>query len=160
MYHDSTNDHRLLSIERKQFIYSDQNFFTDPHNFDWVILLLSFGYCLTISKKKISFKLMKQDKELNHFHGTLWEFDRHFLPSYPFEENINMITTASSSKMIANSYMKTRCPAWCDRVLMNNTAKQLLIKNENQQTKIHYEMMGNDSPMGDHKVILFVLNTI
>ena len=75
---------------------------------------------------------MKQDKELNHFHGTLWEFDRHFLPSYPFEENINMITTASSSKMIANSYMKTRCPAWCDRVLMNNTAKQLLIKNENQ----------------------------
>nr|XP_046917877.1 inositol polyphosphate-5-phosphatase A-like [Dermatophagoides farinae] len=132
MYHDSTNDHRLLSIERKQFIYSDQNFFTDPHNFDW---------------------LMKQDKELNHFHGTLWEFDRHFLPSYPFEENINMITTASSSKMIANSYMKTRCPAWCDRVLMNNTAKQLLIKNENQQTKIHYEMMGNDSPMGDHKPV-------
>lgn len=38
-YHDDANDDRLLSIEKKQFIYSDQNFFTDPRNFDWVILI-------------------------------------------------------------------------------------------------------------------------
>ena len=95
---------------------------------------------------------MKQDKELNHFQEKLWEFDRHFLPSYPFEEDIDKIAS-SSSTMLANSYMKTRCPAWCDRVIMNNTAKQLLTKNENQRTKIQYDMMGKNSPMGDHKVI-------
>lgn len=96
---------------------------------------------------------------MNYFQGKLWEFDRHFLPSYPFEENIN--TIKSSTAMIANSYMKTRCPAWCDRVIMNNTAKQLLIKeDENQQTKIQYEMMGNDSPIGDHKVITLFFGKI
>nr|XP_027203633.1 type I inositol 1,4,5-trisphosphate 5-phosphatase-like [Dermatophagoides pteronyssinus] len=131
LYRNDVNDDRLLSIEKKQFIYSDQNFFTDPNNLDW---------------------LMKQDKELNHFQEKLWEFDRHFLPSYPFEEDIDKIAS-SSSTMLANSYMKTRCPAWCDRVIMNNTAKQLLTKNENQRTKIQYDMMGKNSPMGDHKPI-------
>ncbi len=53
---------------------------------------------------------------MDAFKDQLFEFPVRFLPSYPFEEN------SSSGK----SYMKTRCPAWCDRVLLSVTAKQLI----------------------------------
>lgn len=55
------------------------------------------------------------DKEVKSFEDQLFECDINFPPSYPFTED----STSSS-------YMKTRCPAWCDRILMNNLAMELL----------------------------------
>lgn len=53
---------------------------------------------------------------MDAFKDQLFEFPVTFLPSYPFEENC----------LDGQSYMKTRCPAWCDRVLLSVTAKQLI----------------------------------
>lgn len=44
--------------------------------------------------------------------------------------------------------MQTRCPAWCDRVLLSHTAKQLIVEDEN----VEYGLMGQTTCMGDHKV--------
>lgn len=40
------------------------------------------------------------------------------LPSYPYSED------SSQGKQ----YMNTRCPAWCDRVLMSPSAKELILR--------------------------------
>lgn len=53
---------------------------------------------------------------MDAFRDQLFEFPVKFLPSYPFEEN------GADGQL----YMKTRCPAWCDRVLLSVTAKQLI----------------------------------
>ncbi|XP_023028973.2 inositol polyphosphate-5-phosphatase A isoform X2 [Leptinotarsa decemlineata] len=79
------------------------------------------------------------DKELEAFEDTLTEYPVTFPPSYPFEENI----------CHATSYMQTRCPAWCDRVLMSKTAKELVDK----ESIVDYGLMGGKTCMGDHKPV-------
>lgn len=37
--------------------------------------------------------------------------------SYPFCEDVND----------GLSYMKTRCPSWCDRILMSQSAKNIIV---------------------------------
>lgn len=61
-------------------------------------------------------QLREYDKELEDFEGRLFEFPINFIPSYPFQEDVNEAT----------SYMQTRVPAWCDRVLLSPTAKMLV----------------------------------
>lgn len=56
------------------------------------------------------------DCELKSFEEQLFEFPIHFQPSYPFEENEHE----------GMNYMKTRCPAWCDRVVLSTGAKLLI----------------------------------
>lgn len=41
-----------------------------------------------------------------------------FVCSYPYSED------SSQGKQ----YMNTRCPAWCDRILMSHSAKELILK--------------------------------
>lgn len=82
------------------------------------------------------FQLKSFDKELEAFERTLTEFPVTFPPSYPFEEKISQ----------ASSYMQTRCPAWCDRVLLNLSAKELVSGD------VEYNLMGRNTCMGDHKV--------
>ncbi|KAL1138294.1 hypothetical protein AAG570_009982 [Ranatra chinensis] len=60
--------------------------------------------------------LKEYDREMDEFGGQLFEFPIKFPPSYPFVED----------RMDSCNYMPTRCPAWCDRVLLSQTAKQLL----------------------------------
>ncbi|RZC33633.1 type I inositol 1,4,5-trisphosphate 5-phosphatase [Asbolus verrucosus] len=79
------------------------------------------------------------DKELEAFEKYLTEYPITFPPSYPFEEKISH----------ARSYMQTRCPAWCDRVLLSHTAKQLVKEDE----RVEYGLMGLDTCMGDHKPV-------
>ncbi|KAJ3643993.1 hypothetical protein Zmor_026670 [Zophobas morio] len=79
------------------------------------------------------------DKELEAFDKYLTEYSISFPPSYPFEEKISH----------ARSYMQTRCPAWCDRVLLSHTAKQLV----NEEERVEYGLMGLDTCMGDHKPV-------
>lgn len=61
-------------------------------------------------------QLREYDKELGDFEGRLFEFPISFVPSYPFQEDINEPV----------NYMQTRVPAWCDRVLLSPTAKMLV----------------------------------
>ncbi|KAG8551207.1 hypothetical protein GDO81_004008 [Engystomops pustulosus] len=48
--------------------------------------------------------------------------------------------------------MNTRCPAWCDRILMSHSAKELLLKSENDERIVIYDSIGPNICMGDHKV--------
>lgn len=81
--------------------------------------------------------LRKFDRELDPLREILFEFPIAFPPSYPFEED----------PTLPHDYMSSRCPAWCDRILMNPTAKGLMVDQPAE-----YKMIGNDVCMGDHKV--------
>uniref|UniRef100_A0A8C5CWN3 inositol-polyphosphate 5-phosphatase n=1 Tax=Gadus morhua TaxID=8049 RepID=A0A8C5CWN3_GADMO len=50
-------------------------------------------------------------------------------------------------------YMPTRCPAWCDRILMSATARDLVLKPENEERSIVYDNIGPNVCMGDHKPV-------
>jgi inositol-1,4,5-trisphosphate 5-phosphatase len=76
-----------------------------------------------------------EPKEFN-----LKEMQIKFPPTYPWSED----------PLCSNCYMKTRAPAWCDRVLMNNEAFELVQKD----TKSIYTCIGLNACMGDHKPVL------
>jgi inositol polyphosphate 5-phosphatase INPP5A len=48
--------------------------------------------------------------------------------------------------------MDTRCPAWCDRIVINKNLKEAL---DMKSTSLQYDMIGEKVCMGDHKVSLF-----
>jgi len=81
------------------------------------------------------------DKENGQFGDRLQEFPIKFPPSYPFEEG---------QEGKGNQYMKTRCPSWCDRILMNAPGKELVQKSG---AEVKYELLGLETRMGDHKPI-------
>ncbi|XP_034475602.1 inositol polyphosphate-5-phosphatase A isoform X1 [Drosophila innubila] len=103
---------------------------------------------LTVGKKEFShadhqlkFKehwLKKFDKELEPLTEILIEYPITFIPSYPFEEDPEMPT----------DYMSTRCPSWCDRILMTPQVKDITKSNEWK-----YDIIGESVCMGDHKPI-------
>ncbi|XP_063289801.1 inositol polyphosphate-5-phosphatase A isoform X1 [Pelobates fuscus] len=87
--------------------------------------------------------LLEFDKELSVFKDRLYELDITFPPSYPYSED------SSQGKQ----YMNTRCPSWCDRILMSHTAKELLLKSENDERIVLYDSIGPNICMGDHKPV-------
>ncbi|XP_071985542.1 inositol polyphosphate-5-phosphatase A [Engystomops pustulosus] len=87
--------------------------------------------------------LLEFDKELSVFKDKLYELDITFPPSYPYSEE------SSQGKQ----YMNTRCPAWCDRILMSHSAKELLLKSENDERIVIYDSIGPNICMGDHKPV-------
>ncbi|KAL8563985.1 hypothetical protein ACOMHN_025316 [Nucella lapillus] len=89
--------------------------------------------------------LMQYDLEPKEFQDRLCEFDVTFPPSYPFIEDVTD----------GLSYMKTRVPSWCDRILLSHGAKDVV--SSESQSKPEYGLIGSDICMGDHKpVSLFV----
>ncbi|KAL1432098.1 hypothetical protein MTO96_013446 [Rhipicephalus appendiculatus] len=90
--------------------------------------------------------LQEHDKEPSLFKDRLFEFDIAFPPSYPFKEE-------SSG---ARSYMRTRCPAWCDRILLSKSAKALVYTgpDEGGKASVVYHIMGPNVCMGDHKPVV------
>ncbi|RZF38464.1 hypothetical protein LSTR_LSTR011954 [Laodelphax striatellus] len=86
--------------------------------------------------------LKEFDREMEEFSNQLFEFPIAFPPSYPFEED------SSNGKQ----YMQTRCPAWCDRVLLSETAKELVTSIEDADC-IEYGLIGSSKCMGDHKPV-------
>uniref|UniRef100_A0A673LSV8 inositol-polyphosphate 5-phosphatase n=1 Tax=Sinocyclocheilus rhinocerous TaxID=307959 RepID=A0A673LSV8_9TELE len=88
--------------------------------------------------------LLEFDRELSVFKERLHELDISFPPSYPYSED------SSQGKQ----YMNTRCPSWCDRILMSASARDLLVKPENEEKLITYDNIGPNVCMGDHKVQL------
>ncbi|XP_076631076.1 inositol polyphosphate-5-phosphatase A isoform X1 [Colletes latitarsis] len=91
--------------------------------------------------------LREYDRELEDFDGRLFEFPIEFVPSYPFEEDINE----------GSNYMETRVPAWCDRVLLSPTAK-ILVQDTSSSDSVEYGIIGPTTCMGDHKPVYLRAN--
>lgn len=120
---------------------------------------------LTLGKKEFNhhdqstFKeswLRQFDRELDSLRSILHEYPITFPPSYPYEEDPGQ----------PGSYMSTRCPAWCDRILISPAARKLIDdERENGKTsgmttaaatssaKGTYGIMGEVVCMGDHKPV-------
>ncbi|OQR79237.1 type I inositol 1, partial [Tropilaelaps mercedesae] len=81
-------------------------------------------------------KLLSHDKEPKFFKEELDEFKIHFPPTYPYSESADD----------GCSFMGTRCPSWCDRVLFGQKARNSL-----KMRLIEYDIVGKDHCMGDHK---------
>ncbi|KAF4530600.1 hypothetical protein B566_EDAN006806 [Ephemera danica] len=92
---------------------------------------------LSVGKKEFSFT------------SRLFEFDIRFPPSYPFEED----------ESGARCYMMTRCPAWCDRVVLSHTARELVSQNQDGRP-VEYGVIGPNSCMGDHKPVYLMLHLV
>ncbi|XP_076165417.1 inositol polyphosphate-5-phosphatase A isoform X2 [Ptiloglossa arizonensis] len=92
--------------------------------------------------------LREYDKELEDFDGRLFEFPIKFVPSYPFEEDINE----------GSNYMQTRVPAWCDRVLLSATAQMLVQDISSESDAVEYGIIGPTTCMGDHKPVYLRAN--
>lgn len=84
--------------------------------------------------------LKEYDKELKPFSEDLLEFPIEFAPSYPYCEDTDN----------GASYMRTRCPAWCDRIVMSKTAKSLVAEDG---CNMLYNTIGQEICMGDHKPV-------
>lgn len=96
--------------------------------------------------------LLKYDKEVSAFHDVVREEDIKFPPSYPYSEDYTKPT----------QYMNTRCPAWCDRILMSHSVQNILLHtNEDSEHSLIYNTMGPNVCMGDHKPVFlfFALKT-
>uniref|UniRef100_A0A673CAD0 inositol-polyphosphate 5-phosphatase n=1 Tax=Sphaeramia orbicularis TaxID=375764 RepID=A0A673CAD0_9TELE len=87
--------------------------------------------------------LLEFDKELSVFKDRLHELEISFPPSYPYSEDCSQ----------GKEYMNTRCPAWCDRILMSASARDLVLKPENEEKSIVYDNIGPNVCMGDHKPV-------
>ncbi|KAI4874893.1 hypothetical protein NFI96_034466 [Prochilodus magdalenae] len=129
----SFNFNVVLQLEKKLFNYINQDVFRENNG----MLLLEF------------------DKELSVFKDRLHEMEISFPPSshiylscqvvlcYPYSEDFSQ----------GKQYMNTRCPAWCDRILMSTSARDLVIKPETEEKSITYDNIGPSVCMGDHKPV-------
>ncbi|XP_034025801.1 inositol polyphosphate-5-phosphatase A [Thalassophryne amazonica] len=95
--------------------------------------------------------LLKYDKEVTSFYDVIREEDILFPPSYPYSEDNTKPT----------QYMNTRCPAWCDRILMSHTAHRIIHKRDDVEKRLVYNTVGPNICMGDHKPVFlfFTLKT-
>nr|XP_040221085.2 uncharacterized protein LOC120948618 [Anopheles coluzzii]XP_040221096.2 uncharacterized protein LOC120948618 [Anopheles coluzzii] len=121
---------------------------------------------LTVGKKEFfhcdqsTFKegwLRQFDRELESLRSILYEFPITFPPSYPYEED----------PFQPVSYMATRCPAWCDRILVSPAARKLVWEHGLDDGKpggdgagsgantstVSYGIIGANVCMGDHKPV-------
>nr|XP_022287753.1 type I inositol 1,4,5-trisphosphate 5-phosphatase-like isoform X2 [Crassostrea virginica] len=90
--------------------------------------------------------LQRYDVEMQSYKDKVAEFEISFPPSYPFCEDVND----------GLSYMKTRCPSWCDRILMSHSAKNIIVNDDKHKPK--YDVIGRETCMGDHKPVYLFVN--
>uniref|UniRef100_A0A182RJ39 inositol-polyphosphate 5-phosphatase n=1 Tax=Anopheles funestus TaxID=62324 RepID=A0A182RJ39_ANOFN len=125
---------------------------------------------LTVGKKEFfhcdqsTFKenwLRQFDRELESLRSILYEFPITFPPSYPYEED----------PFQPGAYMATRCPAWCDRILVSPAARKLICDDvpddggedckqsdepanlASDHPTVSYGIIGANVCMGDHKPV-------
>lgn len=109
---------------------------------------MNSGCVLRIEKKRFDYfnhkkllddwkSYLEDDREARNF-KQLHELPINFPPTYPWSEN------PEESEVM----MKTRAPAWCDRVLMNALAYGI-VKEGNPS----YSSFGRDICTGDHKPV-------
>lgn len=133
----NTEGQNVLTIGKKEFVHTEhQTKFKES----WVSL-----HCRSLKMLLLwwfPFRQLQQfDCELKPLKEILVEYPITFPPSYPYEEEPSL----------PNDYMHTRCPAWCDRILMSPAAKNLII--DNTFSSSNYNTIGDDICMGDHKVM-------
>lgn len=87
--------------------------------------------------------LLRFDHEPIPFLNELNEVQITFPPTYPFSENVTEPA----------EFMGTRCPAWCDRVLMSHNGRALIQKVKEGEDCVKYQRIGGDVCMGDHKPV-------
>ncbi|CAN9513399.1 unnamed protein product [Ophioblennius macclurei] len=92
--------------------------------------------------------LLKYDKEVAAFHDVVREEDIRFPPSYPYSEEYCKPT----------QYMNTRCPAWCDRILMSNAVQDLIMRRDDDENGVVYNTVGPNVCMGDHKPVFLSIS--
>ncbi|XP_077297079.1 inositol polyphosphate-5-phosphatase A isoform X2 [Arctopsyche grandis] len=107
----ATRSHSTKSVENTKLQYRSQKD-------DRVILTVGKKEFTHVEHQKVFREpwMLKFDKELDAMKPHLYEFPIKFPPSYPFEENVELPT----------HYMKTRCPSWCDRILLSQTARLII----------------------------------
>uniref|UniRef100_A0A8C6NH86 inositol-polyphosphate 5-phosphatase n=1 Tax=Nothobranchius furzeri TaxID=105023 RepID=A0A8C6NH86_NOTFU len=100
----------------------DKLIFRETDNDRKVVLQLEkklFSYVnQDIFRENNGTSLLEFDRELSVFKDRLHELEISFPPSYPYSEDCNL----------GKEYMNTRCPAWCDRILMSQSARDLFLK--------------------------------
>lgn len=125
----------------------DKLIFRETENDRKVVLQLEkklFNYVnQDVFRENNGTSLLEYDKELSVFKDRLTELEISFPPSYPYSED------SSQGK----EYMNTRCPAWCDRIVMSPSARDLVLKPENEEKSIVYDNIGPNVCMGDHKPV-------
>ncbi|KAL5284584.1 INPP5A family protein [Megaselia abdita] len=104
---------------------------------------------LTVGKKEFThndhqstFKeewMKEYDREMDPLLEILTEYPIKFPPTYPYEEEPEL----------PSSYMSTRCPAWCDRILLSPTIQELI----DEERELDYSIIGESICMGDHKPV-------
>uniref|UniRef100_A0A669EMR9 inositol-polyphosphate 5-phosphatase n=1 Tax=Oreochromis niloticus TaxID=8128 RepID=A0A669EMR9_ORENI len=143
---------KLCSDATMQTIRTDNNeihklVFQETDNDRKVILQIEkklFNYVnQEVFREDNGTSLLEFDNELSVFKERLHEQEIGFPPSYPYSED------SSQGKQ----YMNTRCPAWCDRILMSPSARDMLLKPENEEKSIVYDNIGPNVCMGDHKPV-------
>lgn len=115
----------------------------------------------TVFEQRVALRLLRFDKELKVFNKQLDEMEITFPPTYPYMEDVAHV----------KQYNPTRCPAWCDRILMSPSAQSLIAKpgdrrdeedddddedkdeEDKESTMIVYDNIGPNVCMGDHKPI-------
>lgn len=136
---NNEDNNLVLTVGKKEFNHKEhERVFL---NFEWVGF---FKIYLSVTFNGLTldeFQLKHFDKESEAFSNILTEYQIKFAPSYPFEENISKAT----------SYMPTRCPAWCDRILFSHSAEKII----DNQLSHEYDLLGLKTCMGDHKVCCF-----
>ncbi|CAH6793278.1 Inpp5a [Phodopus roborovskii] len=129
------------------FVFGDFNFRLDSKSVVEVVLQLEkklFDYFnQDVFRDNNGTALLEFDKELSVFKDRLYELDISFPPSYPYSEDSSQ----------GEQYMNTRCPAWCDRILMSLSAKELVLKSESEEKVATYDHIGPNVCMGDHKPV-------
>uniref|UniRef100_A0A3Q1BLS3 inositol-polyphosphate 5-phosphatase n=1 Tax=Amphiprion ocellaris TaxID=80972 RepID=A0A3Q1BLS3_AMPOC len=73
-----------------------------------------------------------------------------FILSYPYSEEYTKPT----------QYMNTRCPAWCDRILMSHAAQDFIERRDDGEKSVVYNTVGPNVCMGDHKVTVEIIKMI
>ncbi|XP_054721663.1 inositol polyphosphate-5-phosphatase A-like [Uloborus diversus] len=94
--------------------------------------------------------LQEYDREPKVFE-EFFEFDITFPPSYPFKEDPS-----------GKSYMRTRCPSWCDRILLSKSALSIINMTplDGSYCPVVYQLVGAHVGMGDHKPVMLMCNLL
>ncbi|XP_039193384.1 inositol polyphosphate-5-phosphatase A isoform X5 [Crotalus tigris] len=147
LFHDASN---LVAWETSPSVYSGirhkaLSYVLDriiDQRFERVSYFIFGDFNFRLDSKSVV-ELLEFDKELSVFKDKLYELDISFPPSYPYSEDCSQ----------GMQYMNTRCPAWCDRILMSHSAKELILKSENDERQVVYDHIGPNVCMGDHKPV-------
>lgn len=122
---DELCENDKLKVDSKVFsVLNHEKRFKEEY--DWVIFVIAiFFSALTafyyqgvifecLLTLHVSLQVHSFEFEAGQFSDHLTEGDLKFHPTYPFDEEVG------------NTFMKTRCPAWCDRVLYTHDATSLM----------------------------------